>query len=76
MTEDNDGTFCTVHTQMMEATMGGKRHDYDGKIKATHKVKRMYSDGQFHIMFTCALCLSTLRDWSARYDFEIEATPL
>ena len=82
MTEDKDRpndvepTYCTVHTQMMEAAMGGKRHDYDNKIKATHEVKRMYPDGQFHIMFTCKLCLGTLREWASRYDFTIEAEPL
>jgi len=76
VTEDKDSTYCTVHTAMMEAAMGGKRHDYDGKILATHSVKRLYPNGDFHIMFTCGLCLGTLREWATRYDFTIEATPL
>ena len=81
VTEDEERTgdattFCTIHTQMMEAAMGGKRHDYDGKIPATYRVKRTYPQGDFHIMFTCGLCLGTLREWATRYDFTIEAEAL
>lgn len=68
----NEATTCTIHTKMMDAAMGGKRYDYDGKIPATHKVKRMYPNGDFHIMFTCDSCLSTLHSWAGRYDFTIE----
>ena len=81
MTEDKerlDGveTYCTVHTQMMEAAAGGKHYDYDNKIPAKWKVKRVYPNGDFHIMFTCGLCLGTLREWASRYDFTIEAEAL
>ena len=63
---------CTIHTGMMDAAMGSKQYDYDGKIPATHKVKRLYPNGDFHIMFACNLCLSTLHDWARRYGFTIE----
>lgn len=56
---------CSIHQSVNEFSRVTK-------VPAVAKIKRVFDDKKFNIMFACDHCLSEVRRMSARYDFKIE----
>lgn len=57
--------LCSTHSKINSFT---KIPD----VSAVARIKRVYENGQFNIMYCCADCLSNVRRQAARYGFIIE----